>query len=342
MPDSSEHLESTEEPVPIQTTTMQGSPLSQTGSVSYVGLQLGKYRVESRLGGGNMGDVWKAWDTVGDRHVVVKTVPPEVGRDVGSMDEIKSNFQQVFKLQHQNICPVYDLGFDEQCGYFLVMKFIEGQTLKEYRQSASQSGTFSPRRVVELLKPVAAALDYSHSQKVIHRDIKPDNIMVTPDGDVQVVDFGISAQIRESYTRISQQKMDCQGTPRYMAPEQWKADYQDGKTDQYALAVVAYELLAGRVPFNAPNIQALAYCTLNEPVPPIEDLDPRVDDVLCRGLSKDRTGRFESCAAFINTLKAESLPRRPPQKKWVTTLLLLLAGLASAVLSYWVILSVLG
>ncbi|MCA9071344.1 MAG: serine/threonine protein kinase, partial [Planctomycetaceae bacterium] len=194
MQESSDPLKSPQEPVPIDETTFDDTPHSQTrSSTSYVGLRFGKYHVITQLGRGAMGEVWKAWDTVADRHVVIKTVPQEVGQDADSIAEIKANFQQVHLLQHQHICPVYGLEYDDRCGYFLVMKFIEGKTLKDYLKAINPGSRRLPLpTIIGLLKPVATALDYSHSQLVIHRDVKPDNVMVTPEGDVQVVDFGIS------------------------------------------------------------------------------------------------------------------------------------------------------
>ncbi len=285
-----------------------GRDTARSRSSSLVGVRLGKYEIESRLGQGGMGAVWKAKDGVADRYVVIKTVPKEVSGHRKEMARVKANFQQIHELQHQNICPVYDLGFDKRCGYYLVMKFIDGQTLGDYRNAVlAKEGSIGLDRVMPIIESVATALDYAHSRKVIHRDIKLDNIMVTVDGDVQVVDFGIAAEIQASVARISQVQMGVAGTPAYMAPEQWKGEFQDGKTDQYALAIVAYELFSGRLPFDAPNIHAFAHCAINEPMPAIDEVSAGINAVLSKALAKDRADRFENCTAFAARLDEERL-----------------------------------
>lgn len=269
------------------------------------GHQLGKFAVEAQLGQGGMGEVWKAWDTLAERHVVLKTLPSALQASERHMGRVKSSFQQIHQLQHQHICPVYDLGYDDQCGYFLVMKYISGGTLLDYRvANMNRHGRCSRENVLRVLWPVAEALDYAHIQKIMHRDIKPENIMARADGsDVQVVDFGLAAQIRTSMSEISRVKMEVGGTPPYMAPEQWMGRYQDGRTDEYALAVVAYQLLAGRLPFEADEFHAIYHCALNEPVPRIKELPDTVNQVLEKALAKSLEDRYPSCQHFVEALE---------------------------------------
>ncbi len=269
------------------------------------GHQLGKFTIEQKLGQGGMGEVWKAWDTLAERHVVIKTLPAALQASGKHMARVKSSFQQIHALQHQNICPVYDLGYDEYCGYYLVMKYIPGGTLLDYRlANVNRHGHCSMENVTRVLQPVAEALDYAHIQKVMHRDIKPENIMAQPDGsDVQVVDFGLAAQIRTSMSQISRVKMEVGGTPPYMAPEQWMGRYQDGQTDEYALAVVAYQLLSGKLPFEADDFHVLYHCALSEPMPSLEDQPQTVNDVLRKGMAKAAGNRYPSCQHFIEALE---------------------------------------
>ncbi len=288
-----------------QTSWMTPGAIFGSGQRLLTGLQLGKFNIEEQLGQGGMGEVWKAWDTLAERHVVIKTLPGALQASERHMGRVKSSFQQIHQLQHEHICPVYDLGFDDQCGYYLVMKYIPGGTLLDYRLANMDDHGGCPRdKILSVLWPVAEALDYAHIQKVMHRDIKPENIMARPDGsDVQVVDFGLAAQIRTSMSQISRVKMEVGGTPPYMAPEQWMGRYQDGRTDEYGLAVVAYQLLAGRLPFEADEFHAIYHCALNEPMPRVNEQSEKVNDVLEKGMAKAPDDRYPSCQHFVEALQ---------------------------------------
>lgn len=286
-----------------------------------VGAELGKFTLLERLGRGGMGEIWKARDSVGDRDVVIKVLPPELSGSPQELARVKDSFRKMHDLNHEYICPTYDLGNDPQIGYFLVMQYLKARTLVAYRQAVVNAfGEFSFKAVMSVLDKLAAALDYSHEHKVIHRDIKPENIMVSPTGkELWLIDFGLAAEIHSSMQRVSNLQMDRSGTYPYMAPEQWKGQLQDARTDQYALAVVAYELLADRLPFEAPDTHVLRQCVLNEPPAPIQDQNDRVNSVLAKALAKEREQRFDSCSKFVAALsdvsQAKSLTRPTSVKK---------------------------
>lgn len=274
------------------------------------GAELGPYRIEARLGRGGMGEVWKAYNPTEERHVVIKIVPREIQYHDDELARLKASFKLIHALQHQHICPVYHLGEDPRVGLFLAMMYFDGVTLARYRHNSAE-GFLPPAEVVRLLAPVAAALDYAHDRKVIHRDIKPANIMVAVDGsDVQVIDFGLAAQIQTSMARVSQQQFDTSGTRPYMAPEQWRGQVRqlDGRTDQYALAVVAYELLSGELPFEAADLGVLQHCVMHEEPPPLADQPEAVNRALLRGLAKQQKDRFDGCLEFIRALAEEESP----------------------------------
>ncbi|NQT16223.1 MAG: SEL1-like repeat protein [Planctomycetes bacterium] len=292
-----------------QAGTIIPQPPSADETVLARGIELGNFRLEAKLGRGGMGEVWKAYDIKGKRFVVLKFVSPELRYAGEEMARVQETFQRIHAFQHQHVCPVHGLDEDKRFGWYLVMKYINGQTLSTFRTTYfSRHGSFPVEQVVKVLRPVATALDYAHLQKVIHRDIKPQNIMIVGEvDDVQVVDFGIAAEIRTTVNRISQVRMDTSGARPYMAPEQWRGEYQDAATDQYALAVVAYELLCGRLPFDSPDFEILANCVQNNPPLALKDQFPGVNAVLLRGLAKRREERFDSCREFIETLdKADS------------------------------------
>ncbi|MBS0201648.1 MAG: trypsin-like peptidase domain-containing protein [Planctomycetes bacterium] len=268
------------------------------------GMTLGVFQLEQHLSRGGMGEVWLAHDATGERNVVIKVLPPELQRNTDELARVKLTFNRIHNLQHQHICPVYLLGQDPRFGYFIVMKHLNGDTLARYREAyRKQHGTFPLAEVIRVLNPVAEALDYAHGRQIIHRDVKPQNIMLDADGkDVQLVDFGLAAEVRSSALRANPAQMDACGTFPYMAPEQWRGELQDARTDQYALAVIAFELLAGHLPFEAPDPTILRMCVLNEPVPQISGITAGASAVVARGMAKLRSDRFESCVAFITAL----------------------------------------
>lgn len=274
------------------------------------GVVIGGFQLQSKLGRGGMGEVWKAWDTKAGRPVVVKLVPPELQHADEAMARVRSAFLRTHALHHEHICPVHLLDEDRRFGWYVVMDYVAGQTLSAYRADhMARHGSFPLAQVVQLLRPVAEALDYAHRQKVIHRDVKPENILVLDQGkDVQVIDFGLAAEIRTSVSSMSQVRMEISGARPYMAPEQWLGYYQDHRTDQYALAVVAYEMLAGCLPFETTDFEILKNCVLTVPPPSIEDAPQEVNQALLKGLAKRREERFRSCVELIDAIGRSVLP----------------------------------
>jgi serine/threonine protein kinase len=303
-------------PRPQEPRSLSGQTLTGragTGSGPGAGDVLaGMFQLQQPIGRGGMGVVWKADDLQGGRQVCVKLLPPEVQDDKTELARVRSMFQKVHALNHQFLCPLYLLGNDSQYREFLVMKYIDGQTLGDYRQELiDQRGAISLGDIVRLLGQVAEALDYVHAQGLIHRDVKPANIMVCRDGkSVQLVDLGLAAEIQSSMSRVSKASREMAGTAPYMAPEQWNGDPLNGHCDQYALAVVAYQMLAGRYPFEATSELAWMNCALNRVPQPVTEvgaeLKPRLaalNDVLGRGLGKKAADRFATCVEFIQALK---------------------------------------
>ena len=292
--------------------------LTQPTALVEPGIELGGFRIEKSLGRGGMGEVWRARDLVGERNVVIKLLHPEFVNHPEELASVKETFQRVHRLQHENICPVYLLGQDSRFGYYVVMKYIQGITLSVYRREFLKThASFPLAELAKVLGPVARALDYAHSQKIVHCDVKPQNIMIgRDDGIVELVDFGLAAEIRSSVSRLSSTSVEYGGTYPYMSPEQWRGEILDGRTDQYSLAIVAYELLAGHRPFRGSDPEVLRMCALNETPAPIDDqgsqsgrlgqqkIDSSVNAALLRGLSKSKSDRFPSCVEFIQALCA--------------------------------------
>ena len=280
---------------------------------------LSRYRVTGELGQGGMGVVYRCFDEVGGIDVALKALPPEFSHDAGEMDEVRDNFRLIAKLVHQNIAGIKTLEKDPATGdVFLIMECVEGVNLRQWRKREEQgpSGGVALERVLPVVRQVAAALDFAHSQKIVHRDIKPANIMVRSDGVVKVLDFGLAAEIRSSLSRVSKEKGDTSGTRPYMAPEQWAGRKQDGRTDQYALAVLVYELVSGAVPFASAfatgDPLVMANVAKTERPESLAQLDEMQNQTLLRALSKDPGRRFVNCGQFVAVLGNVAVKRVSP------------------------------
>ncbi len=320
-----------------------GKNFTQPTALVTPGVELGTFRIELKLGRGGMGEVWLARDLIGERTVVIKLLRPEFVHHPDELASVKSMFQRVHSLQHQNICPLYLLGNDSRFGYYVVMKYVDGTTLSVYmRQYIKTHGRFPLEEVAGVLGPIAAALDYAHSQKIIHCDVKPQNIMIGEDGQVvQLVDFGLATEIRSSVSRLSSSDVEYGGTYPYMSPEQWRGETLDGRTDQYSLAVVAYELIAGRRPFQSADPAVLRLCALNDIPDTLAGVDLSVNAALLRGMAKSKSDRFQSCSDFVRTLcrkpagiRRESAIQRANRRAavWVSLFGGLIAALAVVVM----------
>ena len=278
-----------------------------------------RFELVEFLGQGGMGQVWKAVDPrkrdeKRDGFVVLKFLPPELRSDAEALDDFKAVYRRIQELHHQHICPVYDLGENRDFGSFQVMGFVDGNSLSAWRrQHGDELGRLSVEQVANLLKPIAEALDYAHGKGIVHRDIKPANVLITGNGDVQVIDFGLATEVQSVMSRTSRVKMSTSGTAAYMAPEQWQGRMQDGRTDQYSLATMSFELLTGRLPFEAGNEMALAFAVVNSEVEFDDTLDHAAVSALRRAFSKDRKDRFASCVEFVEALTV--VPQSPASRR---------------------------
>ncbi len=262
---------------------------------------LGRYRITGELGRGGMGAVYRCYDEISGIDVALKTLPPELSHDADEMEQIRDNFRLVEKLHHPSIAAAKTLERDPASGdYFLVMECVDGVTLRRhFRRNSRQLSLDS---VVPLVRQVAQALDYAHSMRIVHRDIKPSNIMIQAGERVKVLDFGLAAQIKTSLSRVSVVGQGTSGTAPYMSPEQWRGRQQAGAADQYSLAVMTYELLAGHMPFDGHDPSVLREAVLNEAPECIDGISANAWHALAIALSKTPAARHESCADFARML----------------------------------------
>ena len=286
---------------------------------------LGRYVILGELGRGGMGVVYKCLDKTAGVEVALKELPPELCHSDEEMMEVKQNFQLVSKLVHQNIAVNRNVEFDSLTGaYYLIMECVEGVDLRAWMKL--QQGKDAAVRLaaaLPILRQVAAALDYAHAEGVVHRDVKPANVMVDARGRVKLLDFGLAAQVQESLTRLSVAGVvpanggSTGGTPLYMSPEQWEGRAESAASDQYALAAMAYEMLAGRPPFASRDMGILRSAVLNSAPEEINGLFRPQWSAFSRALAKNRHDRFSTCTAFVEALAAKSTPPMPA--KPVTT-----------------------
>ena len=277
----------------------------------------GRYIIIEVLGRGAMGIVYLCLEKEKRTQVVLKALLPEISKDHFRNDEILRNFNNVRGLIHQNIAAVMDFITDRNGDSFLVMEYVNGEELDRWCRKIRdrKSGRVSLGDALPRLREIADALDFAHSRNVMHRDLKPSNVMVNfLDGKVKVIDFGIAEKI-DDRTRATREYHGRSGTRAYMSPEQWRGDSQGAASDQYALAVIAYEMLSGHLPFDATDSDALKNAVLNDAPAPIKGIPSSVNAAILRALSKKATDRFPTCRDFIDSLTGDGVAQQtePPR-----------------------------
>ena len=322
--------------------TMPGYRDRQTDGRFAIGdLIMGRYKVLAELGQGGMGVVYKCFDETAGIEVALKALPPELSHNSLEMEDIKDNFQLVHNLHHPNIASSNTLEKNPENGnYYLIMECCEGEDLRRWIKRKRRDNSLTLNDVLPVIRQVADALDYAHAQKIMHRDIKPGNIMIDGEGNVKVLDFGLAAQIHTSMTRVSMAYHGTSGTGPYMAPEQWRGKKQGAASDQYALAVMTYEMLSGDLPFESTDPAVLQQAVLTQEADPIEGLPAAAQNALKRAMSKEAADRFNSCAdcaAALGGTKVAKSKEKSPEKeggksggawKWIAAVIVLalLAG----------------
>ncbi len=267
--------------------------------------RIGRYRIVKEIGRGAMGIVYLATDPTIGRSVAIKTVRL---RDVDNSQQREKLRERLFRearsagvLSHPNIVTIYDMAEEDGVAY-IAMEYVDGPTLDDVMSS---SKPLESAKLFGILRQTATALDYAHTKGIVHRDIKPANVMLGRDGNVKVTDFGIAKinTAADSFTMTG----TLVGTPNYMSPEQVQGDEVTGRSDQFSLAVIAYEILTGERPFPGEQLSTVVYkIVAEEPVSPQKlnrTLGPYIDGVLRKALSKKPPNRYRTCAEFVGSLE---------------------------------------
>ncbi len=319
-----------------------------------------RYALEEVIGRGGMAEVWRGHDTRLDRPVAVKVLRPDLARDPAFQSRFRREAQAAASLEAPNVVAVYDTGEDEQGVPWIVMEHVAGRTLRDI---LATEGRLLPQRALEVAVDICSALEVAHQAGIVHRDIKPGNVMLTSQGDVKVMDFGIARAAAGNESTMTRTEAVI-GTAAYLSPEQARGEHVDARSDLYSLGCLLYELLTGTPPFVGDSAVAVAYQHVREdPVPPstyVTGLSPDVDAIVLTAMAKNPAHRYADADAMREDLlraaagervlavpvlladgPEETVPARPehrPRLVWsvygavLTLLLVLTAVLVHAVL----------
>lgn len=265
-------------------------------------LLAGRYELIEKIGDGGMAVVYKAKDRLLNRYVAVKILRPEYTRDAQFIESFKKESQAAAGLQHPNIVNVYDVGKEGNI-YFIVMELIDGRPLSDIIE---ENGPLDYKNVIEIGKQVAAALSLAHKNHIIHRDVKPHNIMITKDGVAKLADFGIAKAISTSTIVNKDDGGQVMGSVHYFSPEQARGKYVDEKSDVYSLGIVLYEMLTGEVPFDGENPVEIALMHINEDIKPpsqiVDNVPPALEKIILKATDKYQTNRYDNAEVMFEDL----------------------------------------
>jgi eukaryotic-like serine/threonine-protein kinase len=259
----------------------------------------GRYELDGVVGRGGMAEVYRARDIRLDRIVAIKTLRTDLARDQTFQARFRREAQSAASLNHPSIVAVYDTGEDMTTGVpvpYIVMEYVDGRTVRDLLQEGHR---LLPERSLEIIDGVLRALEYSHQAGIVHRDIKPGNVMVTRNGDIKVMDFGIARAMSDAQATMTQTAQVI-GTAQYLSPEQARGDRVDARSDLYSAGCLLYELLTGRPPFTGDSPVAIAYQHVREnPIPPSR-IDPDIprwaDAIVLKAMAKNPADRYQSAA----------------------------------------------
>ncbi|MBQ1355490.1 MAG: Stk1 family PASTA domain-containing Ser/Thr kinase [Solobacterium sp.] len=273
-----------------------------------------RYEVFQHIGQGGMADVFLAVDTILNRHVAIKILRSELCTDAVSVLRFEREAQAATALSHPNIVEIYDVG-EYKGHHYIVMEYVPGKTLK---QVIRDRGALLKEEAVDIAKQLVSATAEAHRRGIIHRDIKPQNVIVKSDGSIKILDFGIA--LAKGSMQLTQAN-NVMGSVHYLAPELARGEPATVQSDIYALGIVLYEMLTGDVPFKAENAVQVALMQMRNELPDCQKINPTIPmsvaNIITKATSKDRGQRYQSCQEMLNDLRVCLLPENLNQEKLV-------------------------
>ncbi|MGN1414330.1 MAG: Stk1 family PASTA domain-containing Ser/Thr kinase [Anaerovoracaceae bacterium] len=264
-------------------------------------LLAGRYELIEKIGEGGMAVVYKARCRLLNRYVAIKILRPEFTKDESFIESFKKESQAAAGLSHPNIVSVYDVGKEGNL-HFIVMELVEGKPLS---QLISEKGRLDYKEAIEITKQVASALSLAHKNQIIHRDVKPHNILITSTGVAKLADFGIAQAVSNS-TMVAGKDNKVMGSVHYLSPEQARGSYVDERTDIYSLGIVLYEMLTGKVPFDGDNPISIALMHINDPITPpsrlVSGIPPQLEKIVMKATDKYQNNRYSTADEMIRDL----------------------------------------
>jgi serine/threonine-protein kinase len=292
------------------------------GEVMSVGTQIAGYRLEEEIGRGGMGVVYRAHDLALERSIALKLLSPNLADDPAFRERFLVESRLAASLDHVNVVPIHDAG-EADGQLYLAMRYVEGTDLKRLLRD---EGPLEPSRAIAICSQIADALDTAHTRGLVHRDVKPSNVLLDEEEHAYLADFGLTR-------RLSDQAPDFDaglslGTPAYVAPEQIEGKDADGRADQYSLACLLHECLTGEPPFTRASEAATLFAHLEEAPPAPAGLE----DVIPRAMAKDPADRYESCRAFVaDAHRALFAPRSRSRRRWLTVAIVAVVAMGASI-----------
>jgi len=278
----------------------------------------GRYRIDVRIGSGGQGTVYRGTHLTLNMSIAIKVLPTYLAQNETTRTRFAREAQRAATLRHPNIVTVLDYAHDDERGlYYIVSEFIDGTDLQKLLKASNVPMPVD--RALGYLRQIASALQYAHERNIVHRDIKPGNVLIDRQDDRAVLcDFGLARMIEGEDMEVTSERTGMPGTPTYMSPEQCLGQGLDHRTDIYSLGIVAYEMLAGRNPFRGPHdtSESIKYKQVNQPPPPPRTVNPAIDPVieaaLLKALAKDPVDRFQAASDFVRALEGRVAVEPPP------------------------------